>query len=69
MAVQSLPHHQDRTPLTTKHNAQQIEVRWDKPEALALVVDTTTDGDKIARRKQQQEKDRKESEETQATRS
>jgi hypothetical protein len=47
-----------------KHKAKQIEVRWNKPEAFSLIVDTTMDGDRIAQ-KQQQKKDRQEAEEKQ----
>ena len=50
-----------------KHKAKQVDIHWGEPEAFALIVQTTTDGDRIARQKKQQEKDRQESEEKQVT--
>jgi hypothetical protein len=34
-----------------KHKAQSIEIKWDKPEPFQLVIETTTDGDRIAKEK------------------
>ena len=48
-----------------KLKARQIEVRFDKPEPFKLVVQTTTDGDRVVREKEQLEADRKASEEKQ----
>jgi hypothetical protein len=40
----------------------QLEITWDKPEPLALVVEHATDGDRVTREAKQRDLDRKEAE-------
>jgi hypothetical protein len=47
------------------HKAKQLEVNWGMPEAFALAIQTTIDGDRITREQQQREADHKEAEENQ----
>lgn len=42
-----------------KHHAQHLEIRFAEPEAFALTVQSATDGDRIAKAKEQSEADRK----------
>lgn len=42
-----------------KHQAKSIEIQFGEPEAFALAVEQTTDGDRIAKEEQQLEADRK----------
>jgi hypothetical protein len=48
-----------------KHKAKQLEVQWGMPEAFALAIQVTLDGERIAREQQQQEADRKKAEKQQ----
>ncbi len=50
-----------------KHKAPQVPIKWDKPEPFALVVETTLDGERLAKEKAKQQQDRKESEAKQPT--
>ncbi len=45
--------------------APQLEVKWDKPEPFALVVQQTTDGDRVTREQAQREADKQHSEKQQ----
>jgi hypothetical protein len=48
-----------------KHKAPQVDINWGEPEAFALVVQSATDGERVAKEKQQREADRKANEEKQ----
>lgn len=43
-----------------KHKAPQLEVKWDKPEPFTLVVQQTTDGERVAKEQAQREADKQE---------
>jgi hypothetical protein len=43
-------------------STQQIEVNWGEPEAFALIIQQTTDGEREAKEKARAAKDRQESE-------
>jgi hypothetical protein len=43
----------------TKAKARQLEIIWAMPEAFALAIQVTLDGDRVTREQQQQAADRK----------
>lgn len=55
----------NETAKLAKHNAAAVEIKWDKPEPFALVVQQSTDGERVVREKQQLEADRKANKEKQ----
>ena len=42
-----------------KHKARQVDINWGEPEAFALKVEATLDGDRIAQENAKREADRK----------
>lgn len=45
----------------------QLDIKWDKPEAFALTVQSTTDGDRVAQEKAQLEADKQHAEKQQTS--
>lgn len=45
-----------------KHHAEQVHIKWVDREAFRLIVEPTSDGERIAQEKRQQEQDRAEAE-------
>lgn len=43
-----------------QHKARHLEIRFDKPEPFALVVQTTQDGERITKEQQQAQADKRE---------
>lgn len=48
-----------------KHKSRQNDFDWGEPEGFALVSSTTLDGERIARERNEQEENRRESEKKQ----
>ncbi len=48
-----------------KHKSKQVEITWGEAEPFALVVETTSDGDSMAARKDQSQADKQAAEQQQ----
>jgi hypothetical protein len=48
-----------------KHKSRQIDIHWAEPEAFALMVQTSPDGDRIATEQAQSEANKEEAEKQQ----